>query len=200
MTECSRGQVQRSKRWIDISQERTDVKKGYRGWQRREANWAYSREELPYVRASPICLPEEAPECGDLFRFWDGDTTSFSKCSPSFSSRSLLASLPSHTASSSLSLSGSQAHKSRDQRHGLNLSFLPPVDKGLFVLLQDASLYCSGRHTLWLLAPSTLPCRYGLKSMNTLIYTYLCKTTITVDLLLFFSSFYSSTSSDGKQK
>ncbi|KAM7410628.1 hypothetical protein PAMA_001862 [Pampus argenteus] len=67
----------------------------------------------------------------------------FSKSSRSFSS---YCSLPaSHTASSSSSssLSVSQTHKSRDQRHGPNLSFLPPIDKGLFALLQDAEFYCS---------------------------------------------------------
>lgn len=68
----------------------------------------------------------------------------FTKSSHSFSSSySLQASLPSHTASSSSSLSVSQAHKSRIQRHGPNLSFLPPIDKGLFALLQDADFYCS---------------------------------------------------------
>uniref|UniRef100_A0A3Q1J7H8 Uncharacterized protein n=1 Tax=Anabas testudineus TaxID=64144 RepID=A0A3Q1J7H8_ANATE len=32
---------------------------------------------------------------------------------------------------------------SGDPRPGLNLNFLPPVDKGLFTLLQDASVFCS---------------------------------------------------------
>lgn len=69
----------------------------------------------------------------------------FSEYSPFFSSSSLQASLPSHIASSSPSRSGSQAHKSRDQRHAPNLSFLPPIDKGLFVLLREANLYCSAK-------------------------------------------------------
>uniref|UniRef100_A0A3B4YVZ5 Spermatogenesis associated 16 n=1 Tax=Stegastes partitus TaxID=144197 RepID=A0A3B4YVZ5_9TELE len=49
---------------------------------------------------------------------------------------------PSHTAAPASSLSGSQAHKSSDQSRGPNLNFLPPVDKGLLVLLQDADWYC----------------------------------------------------------
>lgn len=44
--------------------------------------------------------------------------------------------------------------------------------------------------TQQLLAPSTLPCRYGLKSVNTHTYVQnLCKTSIIVDLLLFLLSF-----------
>uniref|UniRef100_A0A3Q1FDE0 Spermatosis associated 16 n=1 Tax=Acanthochromis polyacanthus TaxID=80966 RepID=A0A3Q1FDE0_9TELE len=66
----------------------------------------------------------------------------YSKSSPFFSSSSHQASQPSHTATSASSLSGSQAHKSSDQSHGPNLNFLPPIDKGLFVLLRDANLYC----------------------------------------------------------
>lgn len=58
------------------------------------------------------------------------------------SSSSVQASLPSHSAPSSYSFSGSHAYKSEDQRDGLNLNFLPPVDEGLLILLQDADSFC----------------------------------------------------------
>lgn len=70
----------------------------------------------------------------------------FNKSLPS--SSSVEASFSSHTvplssSSSTSSISGSQAYKSTDQRPGINLNFLPPVDEGLFTLLQDANLFCS---------------------------------------------------------
>ncbi|KAM7388772.1 hypothetical protein PAMP_024922 [Pampus punctatissimus] len=95
----------------------------------------------------------------------------FSKSSYSFSS---YYSLPaSHTASSSSSLSVSQTHKSRDQRHGPNLSFLPPIDKGLFALLRDADFYCSTKtYTL------------AVGSLNTALQTVLVpRSVLTADWL-----------------
>lgn len=51
--------------------------------------------------------------------------------------------LPSHTVSSSYSLSGKKSHKSGKLSHGPNLCFLPPLDKKMFTLLANSNLYCS---------------------------------------------------------
>lgn len=50
---------------------------------------------------------------------------------------------PSHTVSSSYSLSGKKSHKSRKLSHGPNLCFLPPHVKKMFTLLAGSNLYCS---------------------------------------------------------
>lgn len=104
-----------------------------------------SSEGVFSTPSSPTCFPEEASDCREQLGFGDGDATCLQKV---FSLPVLLlfvlqASLPSHAAPSPFLFSGSLAHKSRDQRHGLNLSFLPSIDKGLFVLLQGANFYCS---------------------------------------------------------
>ena len=119
--------------------------------------------------SSPHQSPREASECGQQFGFRDEDVTGLQQVftSSSSSSSSLWASLPSHTALSCC-LSGSQIHKSRDQRHGPNLSFLPPLDKkGCLCCCKMPTYTAVWGNTERLLAPSTQPCRWGHKHTHT---------------------------------
>ncbi len=120
---------------------------------------------------------------------WDGDVVRLQQvlALPFILPLLLQASLPSHIAYSSPSLSGSQAHKSRDQRHrGPSLSFLPPIDKGLFVLLRDANFYCSVKTHGGCQLPLQCPAGTALKAQ---VHTDTHKTSVKLLLLLIYCYF-----------
>lgn len=187
-TDSTERRDKRLKRRIDVTRERKDERKkpagDDKGGNRNEPTPSRSKLTSPpcqWISSKRILNVENSLAFGMEM------LPAFSKhC---FSSSS---SLPTSFPSSS-SLSVSQAHKSMDQRHGPNLSFLPPIDKGLFALLRDANFYCG-----------TKAYTSAVGSLNTalqVLYTHthslqipLCKTTIIVDLLLFLWVFYSCTS------
>ncbi|CAK6969720.1 spermatogenesis-associated protein 16-like isoform X5 [Scomber scombrus] len=146
-TDSTERRDKRLKRRIDVTQERKDEQKkparDDKGRNRNEPTPSRSELTCPprqWISLKRILNVENSLVFGmEMLPAFSKTSHCFS--SSSSSSSSLPASLPSHTASSS-SLSVSQAHKSMDQRHGPNLSFLPPIDKGLFALLRDANFYC----------------------------------------------------------
>lgn len=206
VTESTGGEVKGLKRLTDISQERQDGK--------RREKWGTEDDQGGKVKPSPrrTKLPSPPHQWICLKRFQKVENSlafgmemlpAFRKSSPSFSSScssssssfsSLQASLPSHAASPSPSLSGSEAHKSRDQRRGPNLNFLPPVDKGLYVLLREANSYCSAK--TYTAAVSSLHTALQVWPQKREIHTYtlLCKTSIILLIYCYFClSFYSCT-------
>ncbi|XP_071343435.1 spermatogenesis-associated protein 16-like isoform X2 [Trachinotus anak] len=140
-------EVKRLKRWSDISQDRKDVKKkeekdtGDKGEKQTDRiPWRRNLTPPPHqlISSRRLLNLENSLALGiEMLPAFDNSSSSFS------SSASLQTYLPSHTVSFSSSLSGHQDHRSKEIRHGPNLSFLPPVDKELFALLTDANLYCS---------------------------------------------------------
>uniref|UniRef100_A0A8C4EAM5 Spermatosis associated 16 n=1 Tax=Dicentrarchus labrax TaxID=13489 RepID=A0A8C4EAM5_DICLA len=126
--ENTAGEVKRLRRRTDISQERNNVKrKEKRG---TEDDKGGEQIKCTLRKQTLAVLPHQWISLRRLQTLEN---------SLALGREMLPASLSSYTPSRS----GSQAHESRDQRRVLNLSFLPPIDKGLFVLLQDANLYCS---------------------------------------------------------
>ncbi|XP_040895419.1 spermatogenesis-associated protein 16-like [Toxotes jaculatrix] len=135
-------EVKRLKRRIDIGQERRDVNKE-------------EKKDIKHDKGEKQtdCIPRRSNQWISVRRLQKVENSlafgmemlrDFNKPSPSFSSSSYLqASIPSHTVPPYSFLSGIQAHKARESGHGPNLSFLPPIDKRLFVLLRDANMYCS---------------------------------------------------------
>uniref|UniRef100_A0A3P8U5Z9 Spermatogenesis associated 16 n=1 Tax=Amphiprion percula TaxID=161767 RepID=A0A3P8U5Z9_AMPPE len=145
-TESTESEVKRLRRQADISHGREDIK----GKERKDKKNGEGGEHSERTRIRTK-LPYPPQQCISLKRLLNVENSLafgmemlpiYSKSSPFFCSSSHRASQPSHTAASASSLSGSQAHKSSNQSHGPNLNFLPPIDKGLFVLLRDANLYC----------------------------------------------------------
>ncbi|XP_042271656.1 spermatogenesis-associated protein 16-like isoform X4 [Thunnus maccoyii] len=142
-TDSTEQEVKRLKRRTNVIQERKDVKKepidDDKGGKQNKRTPGRSKLTSPprqWISVKRLLNVENSLAFGMEM------LPAFSKSL--YPSYSLPASLPSHTASSfSSSLSVSQVHKSRDQRHGPNLSFLPPIDRGLFALLRDADFYCS---------------------------------------------------------
>uniref|UniRef100_A0A3Q1CT91 Spermatogenesis associated 16 n=1 Tax=Amphiprion ocellaris TaxID=80972 RepID=A0A3Q1CT91_AMPOC len=145
-TESTASEVKRLRRQADISHGREDIK----GKERKDKKNGEGGEHSEHTRIRTK-LPYPPQQCISLKRLLNVENSLafgmemlpiYSKSSPFFCSSSHQASQSSHTAASASSLSGSQAHKSSNQSHGPNLNFLPPIDKGLFVLLRDANLYC----------------------------------------------------------
>ncbi|XP_008277524.1 spermatogenesis-associated protein 16 [Stegastes partitus] len=135
-------EVRRLRMGSDISRRREALKSSERTDEKDGEGGEHRRTNLPSAPQQRISL-KRLLNVENSLAFGMEMLPTYSKASPFFSSSSShQASQPSHTAAPASSLSGSQAHKSSDQSRGPNLNFLPPVDKGLLVLLQDADWYC----------------------------------------------------------